>query len=359
MTDIFISAKPPEPLKRPRIWFNKSLSSTSHTIETIREVAAGRPGEDFFFVCTHTSETATVAPLADYFEIEPTGLGSAGYVNWCLDFVRRQQIDVFIPRNYAHAIAASAQRFADVGVKLILAADAPTLELIKHKGRFYDALGADLVPQPAFRVVACAGQFAASFAELTAHHDRVCIKPAEGIGGKGFRIITTNGAAPIFSTWDNKQLSIDYDEALADFSSEDEFPELMMMEFLPGQERSVDCVAVDGKLLAAVVRLKSYDGVEELLEDNPLLVEYSRRVTARAGLTGLYNVQFMEAGGVQYLLEVNARMSGGIHYSALSGVCLPYWAIRLALGTACAEDIPEPRTGIRVERKTRRVLGTI
>jgi hypothetical protein len=350
-----------------KIWFNKNLSSTSYVIERIREAAAAQGDcSEYRIICTHSSADASVTPVADFFALEPTGLGAAGYVEWCLAFARENAVDVFIPRNYSRAIAEAADKFAALGVTLILAAaDAPTYDVIAHKGLFYDALrlsegvagqGQFVVPVPAFCVVDHAEAFAIAYGELSARHNRVCVKPAEGIGGKGFRIITTGGDK-IFSTWDNKEISADYGEYLAEASAEVRFPELMMMEHLPGQERSVDCLARDGKLLAAVVRLKSWDGVEELLEENPLLVEYCRRITAKVGLTGLYNVQFMEADGKQYLLEVNSRMSGGIHYGALSGVCLPYWAIRVAAGTADVSDIPVPRTGIRVSRKTRTVIG--
>jgi biotin carboxylase len=337
------------------VWFNKSLSSTSHVVQKIRQSCS--PGEEFFFVCTHTSPTATVAPVADLFEIEPTGLGPLAYVEWCVDFARDRGIDVFIPRNYASAIAACSQRFADLGVKLILAAEPATLGLIKNKGLFYEALGQDLVPQPAFQVVANLEQFQEAFHALSARHNKVCFKPTEGIGGKGFKVLTVGGPE-IYSPWDHELLSIEYDAALLELAQQASFPELMMMEYLPGQERSVDCLAQNGKLLAAVTRLKSYDGAEELLEDNPQLVEYCRLITAKVGLKGLYNVQFMASeSGEQYLLEVNARMSGGVHYGADSGVCLPYWAIRLALGAAHSCDIPTAKTGIRVERATGKILS--
>jgi biotin carboxylase len=340
--------------KRPRIWFNKSLSSTSFVVETVRK--ACRPGEEFFFVCTHTSPSATVAPVADLFEVEPVGLGAEAYVDWCVDFARTRAVDVFIPRNYASSIAAQRQRFEDLGVKVILAAEPAALSLIKNKGLFYEALGQDLVPQPAFQVVANLAQFQEGFIALSARHNKVCFKPTEGIGGKGFKVLTVGGPE-IYSPWDHELLSIEYDAALVELAQKASFPELMMMEYLPGQERSVDCLAQDGKLLAAVTRLKSYDGNDELLEDNPLLVEYCRRITAKIGLKGLYYVQFMASEiGDQYLLEVNARMSGGIHYGALSGVCLPYWAIRLALGTAKASDIPAAKAGIRISRATREIL---
>jgi len=348
-TEPFLSG----PGGKPRIWFNTNLSNTAIVIRTIRESCA--PGEEFFFVGSHTNPNAPISKVADLFEVEPNGLGAAGYVDWCLDFVRRHKIDVFIPRNHLAAIAANSRRFQDEGVKLILPADAETINLIKHKAYFYEFLGADLVPQPDYRLAGSLEAFKSGYAELAAKHQRVCYKPPIGIGGRGFQIITTGGEK-LFSEWDSEQLSVDYDEAVEAFAKSETFPELMLMQFVPGLERSVDCLARDGKLLGCVVRLKSADGKDELLEENPLLVEYSRRVTAKAKLNGLYNVQFLEADGEQYLLEVNSRMSGGTHYGALSGVVFPYWAIRLALGTAQESDIPTPKTGIWVDRATRQIV---
>jgi len=45
-------------------------------------------------------------------------------------------------------------------------------------------------------------------------------------------------------------------------------------------------------------------------------------------------------------------MAGGTYFGAHTGLVLPYWAIRLALGTATAKDIPTPTTGICVDRFT-------
>jgi hypothetical protein len=48
------------------------------------------------------------------------------------------------------------------------------------------------------------------------------------------------------------------------------------------------------------------------------------------------------------LLEINPRMSGGLPFACQSGLVLPLWAIRLALGTASPADVPTPRLGVWV-----------
>ena len=45
-----------------------------------------------------------------------------------------------------------------------------------------------------------------------------------------------------------------------------------------------------------------------------------------------------------YLLETNARISGGLHQTALAGVNLPWAAVLLALGRPVV--LPEPVLGV-------------
>jgi biotin carboxylase len=78
-------------------------------------------------------------------------------------------------------------------------------------------------------------------------------------------------------------------------------------------------------------------------------------LTAHFRLDALFNIQFRDSAGKAYLLEINPRMSGGLYCSCLSGVAFPYWAVRLALGTANPEDIPQPKVGFRVAQVNRAV----
>jgi len=88
----------------------------------------------------------------------------------------------------------------------------------------------------------------------------------------------------------------------------------------------------------------------QTLEHDPRALEIARRVTARYGLTGVYNVQTKDAGGEPYILEINPRASGGIHVAMTSGLNFPLWAARLALGLAAPSDVPTPATGLRVSQ---------
>jgi hypothetical protein len=275
-------------------------------------------------------------------------------VDYCLDFVRRHGVNVFLPGTRLRAIVQERQRFTELGVTLVAAADADTLYTLESKSRLYSAIPPEIAPVPDYRVVHDLTGFDAAYDELRLAHDVVCFKPCVGVYGLGFRIITPWGGG-VRRLLNTASLKIGLRGVRRILGSQPAFRPLMLMPYLPGPERSVDCLAHYGELLRAVVRRKgSVEGYQEL-EENPSLIEIVRRLTAHFRLSGLFNAQFRDSAGTPYLLEINPRMSGGLYCSCLSGVAFPYWAVRLALGTAGPEDIPQPKVGFRVAQVNRAV----
>lgn len=117
----------------------------------------------------------------------------------------------------------------------------------------------------------------------------------------------------------------------------------MVMEFLDGYEYSVDCLAMNGELLAAVPR-KKVSGRNQLLEENLALLETAKVITKELNIPYNFNIQFIYKNGVPKLLEINPRMSGGMYMSCMSGINFPYAAIQLLLdGTT---NVVQPIYGI-------------
>lgn len=136
------------------------------------------------------------------------------------------------------------------------------------------------------------------------------------------------------------------------------FQDLLVMEYLEGPEYSIDCLAQDGRLIRATVRKKpGRAGGAQLLEENSALYDLARSLTKRLQLRSLFNIQARCSGGVPKLLEINARMAGGIYFSCLSGVNYPYWALRLAKDD-CEHEIPRQVYGIRVNQVYRPFVAT-
>ncbi|MCI0377935.1 MAG: ATP-grasp domain-containing protein [Gemmataceae bacterium] len=347
------------------VWFNKSLSSTYNLIETLRAAAASyspRPwGEGsgvrgLHILCTHTNPDFPAFRISDANAIEPRGPTTDAYLDFCRDTVRKHAVDVLFLGKMQRQIVRARQHFHDLGVRLVYAAEADVLKLMESKAALYAAIPAGLAPLPDYRVVNTLAEFDEAHAWLCGCQRSVCFKPAVSMFGLGFRILSERGTA-LDRLLNGAPVTIGLPETRQFLGQQPRFRDLVVMQYLPGPERSVDCLAQHGRLVCCVVRRKPM-GTEggQLLEDNPPIEEMARRLTAHFGLNGIFNIQFRDCDGTPYLLEINPRPSGGLHYACLSGVAFPYWAVRLALGAAGPEDVPKPRTGLRVGQVNKAIL---
>jgi hypothetical protein len=334
------------------IWLNRNIASAFNFVETLRE--SMQPGDDWRVITSHPYPYSAVFRASHAQEVEPANLSDAEYVRYCLDFVRRHGVNLFIPGTKLRPIVKARRQFEERGARLLAAADPAILRTLENKARLYAAIPPGLARIPDYRVVRDLAEFDAAYRELHRRHRLVCFKPCVSVYGLGFRIVTSysGGIRRLLNT---ASLKIGLRQARARLAGAKRFRPLMVMEYLPGPERSVDCLGLDGELVRCVVRRKaSVEGYQKL-EHNPKLVETVRRLARHFRLTGLFNVQFRDRGGVPYLLEINPRMSGGLFYSCLSGLSFPYWAVRLALGTARPEEVPEPKVGFRVALVSRAI----
>lgn len=334
------------------LWLNRNIASSYNVLETIRESL--RPDENWRIVTSHPYRYSAVFRLSDHHEVEPAGLGERRYVRYCLDFIRRNKVTVFLPGTKLRTILHFRRHFDDLGVTILAAADAATVYTLESKARLYSAVPPEMGLIPDHRIVHDLAGFDAAYEQLRRDHRIVCFKPCVSVYGLGFHIITPWGGG-VRRLLNTASLKIGLRSVRRILGSEESFRPLMLMPYLPGPERSVDCLAHQGELIRAVVRRKgSVEGYQKL-EHHPRLIEVVRQLTAHFKLNGMYNVQFRDLNGRPYLLEINPRMSGGLYGSCLSGVAFPYWAVRLALGTAKAEDIPETKVGFRIAQVNRAV----
>ncbi len=326
-----------------RVWFNKGLSNTYDAIRIIRGADAHRQLELF---ASHTLPDAAVLTVADRAWVEPRTVASdQEYVAWCLDRCLEHSVDLFVAQRRRIAISSARSRFEERGVRVMVLGDAPTLELVERKDAFYRDLAGSGIPIPRFRIARTLDEFDHAYRDLRDEGAEVCVKPTVSVNGAGFRILIEGGDEfDRLMRGDVTSIGLEtFRRVLATTSAP---RDLMVMEYLPGPERSVDCVALDGRLVSAVSRVKL--GQNQALEASGASIEIARRLTERYRFDGMFNLQTRELDGRPYLLEINSRMSGGILFACLSGVALPYWAVTLALGIHQPGDVPLPWAGARV-----------
>jgi hypothetical protein len=324
-------------MKKTRVWFNRWFSVAYHYINAIRN---NEDGAQFEFYVTHVDPAHMSFQAAEHGEIEPT-LAPDEYVEYCLDFCRKHQIDVFIPRLKMFHIAKNIQRFEEIGTKVMVCRDIPLLESLMEKQKFYESVAQTKIMEiPDYIVVNTASEFLAAYEDLVARGHGVCIKPTNSEGGLGFRIINNERDA-LSDLFGSINPFVTKEDVCRILSTSERFNDLMVMELLAGDEYSIDCLAsASGELLAAVPRRKA-DGRLRIMDHVPELVEIAERVASTYHIPYNYNIQVKYNEGVPKLLEINPRMSGGLHSTCLTGINFPYLAVKMLLGGHVDKQTPQ------------------
>lgn len=344
--------------KRKRVWFNEGLSAVHDALVLIREADTSRELE---LLSSHSRPEAPALAVADATLAEPPRMRSEEYVAWCLQTCREHAVDLFVPGRHREAISARRAEFEELGTRVLVAASAEVLALAERKDLFYASLEG-LVPLAEFRVIRTLAEFDEAWAELRPRHRRLCIKPAIGVFGVGFHILKEKHDAYEGLVAGNG-LTVGLDAFRSALAAARDPRRLLLMEYLPGTERSVDCLARDGTLIAAVSRRKR--GGFQVLEVEGPAIELAAAIVAKHRLNGLVNVQTRDGRGGPRLLELNARMSGGMLYACCSGVNFPWWSVALALGLRDASQVPRPKgellvaptTGVRIVGRSSAAAG--
>jgi biotin carboxylase len=317
---------------KKNIWFNRWFNNAYYFINLIN------CSKEFTIYGTNPNENTIIKLVCDYFELEPVLLGN-DYIDYCIDFCIKNHIDVFVPYHNLQLISENIFRFEEVGTKVLTLEDSNLLNTIMDKAKLYEYCREfNLFNIPEYYIVTNVNQFEEAYKKLTSNNNRVCMKPVNSAGGSGFRVIS-EAAGTINNLLGPINHKITYDEVYKILSKQTSFEALMIMEYLDGYEYSIDCLAYDGKLLAAVPR-KKVDSRVRALENIPELIELAKKTEDLLKIPYIFNIQVKYKNGIPKLLEINPRMSGGLNATCFSGINFPYIAIKLILGEDV--NIPSP-----------------
>jgi len=115
-------------------------------------------------------------------------------------------------------------------------------------------------------------------------------------------------------------------------------PDLLVMDYLPGREYTVDCFSQHGGgvlYAQARTRLQTKNGIATLtrLKNLPAAKEYAAKIASRLDLRGVWFFQMKEdAAGKPHLLEVAPRMAGSMALSRVAGPNFPLLSLYEAAG---------------------------
>lgn len=265
------------------------------------------------------------------------------YLNKLLTISQKERVDVILPLNTEELLilAKNKRRFEHKNIKVSISSTS-ALNIANNKYRLMESVKNE-VPVPEFYKVNSFTEFETAVKNLQYPKKDVCFKPPISNGLRGFRHLTRK--------IDRLDLLINQKPNNTVTSLEDiepvlknakPFPELLVMEFLPGEEFSVDLLVDKGKSLVIIPRKRErirmgISFIGKTVKDQNI-INYSEQIVMKLKLNGNIGLQYKrDEDGIPKIIECNPRLQGTIVLCTNAGANLVYGAVKLALGESVSQ----------------------
>ena len=282
--------------------------------------------------------------LVDGFHQVPSPEDPA-YLETLLDICKDEGVEVLVPQTTReiNALSRSLETITRAGVRTMISNHA-AIEIANDKWRLLQKFQAMALPVPDYSLARSEKELMEAARRLGYPGRPVVVKPPFSNGMRGVRVLTENA-------WDVQRfinekpsgLEISLDEVLRILRRGSGWPDLLVMEYLPGPEYSVD-VFIGEKTSVAIPRLRkairsgiTFEAVVDLRKD---LSDYALRAAREIGLRFAVGFQFkLDERNVAKVLECNPRVQGTMVASLFSGVNVIWMGVKELLGTPPAEAV--------------------
>jgi carbamoyl-phosphate synthase large subunit len=219
-----------------------------------------------------------------------------------------------------------------------IVSDFSDLNIANDKGKLYHHLVSCDIPVPNFHVISCIEQFKTAIHDLKFPSVPVVMKPCIGNGSRGVRVIDENvNRFDLLFNYKPSSLVTTLNEVFAAISNHT-LPELVISEYLPGPELTIDTIVKNGQVLDLLIRrrsaINSGISVSGAFIVNDEVEKYiCSIVKSLPGLEGPIGFQVKQSVNGEYLLlECNPRIQGTSVAAIGLGINLPLRAIFSAAG---------------------------
>jgi carbamoyl-phosphate synthase large subunit len=279
----------------------------------------------------------------------------ATYAEVLVDLCRRKNVAVIVPQTTREIVTLSVERprFEAAGIAVVVS-DRESIAAANNKYhvlRCFQKIG---LPHPEFDVARSVEELAA-IARRLGYPDRpVVVKPAVSNGMRGVRVLREN-AWDVHRFFSEKPsgLEIALDQLVAILGQGENWPELIVSEYLPGAEYSVDAFVGRGFRAAYPRRrmaIRSGISFDTVLEQREDMANYTLLAADALRLRYAFGFQFkLDDHGIPKVLECNPRVQGTMVASVLAGANVIWWSVLESLGEP-VEPPAQPVANARFQR---------
>jgi carbamoyl-phosphate synthase large subunit len=273
---------------------------------------------------TYLAEKSFVVPMGN----DPK------YIDALLSLCVKQKVDIVLPITDAELLplAKHADVFKKKGITIPISSYS-SLQTATDKLSLFQFLEKNDLGNPNYKLVSSWKDFLKAIRMFGFPKKAICFKPTIAWGSRGFRIIDPKiNAYDIYINQKPTNVYTSLEEMKKIFKQARQFPEILVMEYLPGDEYTVDVFMSQGKALYTIPRkrIQTTGGIttKGIVENNQEIIKLSKIIMEKLKLNYSVGVQIKyNAKSVPKVLEINPRLQGTSVISFAAGVNLPYLTI--------------------------------
>jgi carbamoyl-phosphate synthase large subunit len=259
---------------------------------------------------------------------------SEAYIPYLVKICEKEDITIVLPQTTREVqeLGKARQDLWEKGIRVGVSSF-EAISLANDKYQLLNVFSRLGLPHPIYRLVRSEEELVLAVEELGYPRLPVVVKPPTSNGMRGFRILKE-------AAWDADRflkdkpdgVEISLSELLAILRRGPRWPVLLVTEYLPGQEYTVD--AFCGKKAFVAVpraRMAIRSGITFVAKVEPRgdLKKYTREAAQAIGLEYAFGFQFkLDANGIPKILECNPRIQGTMVASVFAGHNIPWYAVR-------------------------------
>lgn len=308
------------------------------TVYSIKNNYDNRP---VYLVGTDINTDAVGKYFCDNFYVIPKALDKDKYLDSLKQICIKEKINVIVPQNTGELLilARSSQEFINIGTQVMIS-NYEAIEKANDKFALMQVCKSNGLAVSNFEKVFSFEKLLKVSKELGWPEKKIVVKPPASNGQRGVKIIDEN--KDYKKAFYNEKPSNLYTtmDGLNNILGET-FPELIVTEYLSGEEYTVDLIR-KGNLLNVIPRkrdlIRSGITFNGSVENNTEIIKYSKILAEILDLEYCFGFQFkLDDDGTPKILESNPRVQGTMVLSTIAGANIIYSSVKLLLG----EEIPE------------------
>ncbi len=286
---------------------------------------------------------------------------SSEFANALIEVCEKKHVDVILPirTDDQLPICENLRQFREVDTEPAIVVTNPRLMrtlLDKKKLLEYSSRVLDL-EIPRFASASTRTDLEKAVERLGYPDRPVVVKPSLSQGSRGFRILdATKDRRTLFFEEKPTGIYTTLDDLVSIVG--ERFPELLVMEYLPGKEYTLDVLCRKGRTFAVVPRLRvrmtggiTTGGIVAKDENYETLHSTASALVEGFGASYNLGMQLRESdSGTPLLLEINPRLQGTTIISVAAGVNIPELMVQMALREYDYDTRFDVRWGLEMDR---------